>query len=249
MANKFSIITVVYNGASTIARCMESVGSQKGADIEHILIDGCSTDATLQILENYRNQISIQVSEPDEGIYDAMNKGIKLATGDIIGILNCDDIYSNDTVLAHVALLMEDQNIDAIYGDLVYFSPNAPQKVHRTYRSKLFSPDKLGMGLMPAHPTLFLRKRIYDKFGLFDSSYRIGGDFEFIARIFKDKLINYLYVPEVMVGMQIGGISTSGMRNTLLLIRENLRACRANQIPSSYLKLLSRYPRKFLEYF
>lgn len=246
---KISIITVVLNGDKTISKAMESVGNQVNCDIEHIVVDGGSSDATLSLLEKYKDQIAILVSGPDRGIYDAMNKGICLATGDVIGFLNSDDVYMDNEVVSLALKYLKDHNVDAVYGDLEYFLEDAPAKVCRTYRSGRFSPNKLSIGLMPAHPTLFLRRQVYQKYGLFDPSYRIGGDFEFIARIFRDEKIRSHYIPKVMVRMQLGGISTSGLRSTLLLLKENLRACRANDIPTSYLKLLTRYPGKLLEFF
>lgn len=246
---KISIITVVLNGEKTISKAMESVGNQLNCDIEHIVIDGGSSDATLSLLEKYKDQIAILVSGPDRGIYDAMNKGIRLATGDVIGFLNSDDVYMSNEVVSLVSRCLKEYDVDAVYGDLEYFLEASPAKVCRTYRSDRFSPNKLSMGLMPAHPTLFLRRQVYQIFGLFDPSYRIGGDFEFIARIFRDEKIRSHYIPKVMVRMQLGGVSTSGLRSTLLLLKENLRACKTNGIPTSYFKLLTRYPGKLLEFF
>jgi hypothetical protein len=178
-----------------------------------------------------------------------MNKGIKIATGDIIGILNADDFYANQSVLSKVASEFENPTVDAVFGDLEYFRGNNPSKVIRTYRSKNFSSKKIALGIMPAHPTLFLRRSVYEKFGLFDGTYKIGGDFEFVARIFKDGMLNFRYLPEVMVKMQIGGASTNGLFSNIVLIQENLRACRQNEIATNYLKLILRYPKKLLEYF
>lgn len=246
---KISIITVVLNGQKTIAKSIESVKNQQNCEIEHIVVDGKSSDATLSILDKYKDQIATLISEPDDGIYDAMNKGIRLATGDVIGFLNSDDFYMGNEVLSLVSECLQDRNIDAVYGDLEYFLEDSPAKVWRTYRSSRFSPNKLSMGLMPAHPTLFLRRNVYEKYGLFDSSYRIGGDFEFIARIFRGGKIRSHYIPKVLVRMQLGGVSTSGLRSTLLLLKENLRACKTYGIPTSYFKLLTRYPGKLMEFF
>lgn len=246
---KISIITVVFNGEATIARAMESVLSQKNVEIEYIVIDGQSNDKTLEVIALYEKQVTHLISEKDEGIYDAMNKGIKLATGDVIGFLNADDFYTNSLVLAEVMTEFVDPMVEAVYGDLEYFRASRPTKVVRTYRSNQFHPAQLKRGLMPAHPTLFLRKNVYERFGLFDSSYKIAGDFEFIVRIFKDESLGFRYIPQKMVRMQMGGISTMGLSSTILLLNENIRACCNNGISTNYLFLLSRYPRKLLEYF
>jgi glycosyltransferase involved in cell wall biosynthesis len=189
------------------------------------------------------------VSEKDTGIYDAMNKGLRLATGDIIGILNADDIYANESVLSSVQSHFLSLNLDALYGDLEYFDSDQPLRAFRTYRSRGFSASKLSQGLMPAHPTLFLHRKVYQEYGLFNTTYKIVGDFEFIARIFGNQKLTTLYVPKIMVRMQSGGISTAGFKSTKLMLRENLRACKENGIYTNYLLLLSRYPRKLLEYF
>ena len=247
---KISIITVVLNGVHTIARNLDSIASQRNphVEIEHIVIDGGSTDGTLEFLRRHQDQIEILVCEPDEGLYDAMNKGIRLATGDIIGILNADDYYANYHVLSDIDQIFTSKKVDAVFGDLEYFHQRREFIPIRRYRSSHFQPSKLSKGLMPAHPTLFLRKSVYERFGLFKPEYKIAGDFDFVARIFKDGLLKYIYVPRILTRMQSGGMSTKGFKNTILLNKEILRSCRENKIPTNYLKLLSRYPQKFLEY-
>ena len=244
-----SIITVVRNGEKTIARCIDSVCSQVDVQVEYIVIDGASDDGTLDILNSCSPMITKLISEKDEGIYDAMNKGLRLASGDIIGILNSDDVYAHNHVLSSVQKNFAFLGLDALYGDLEYFRAELPLKSFRTYRSKGFSPSQLARGLMPAHPTLFLHRKVYEEYGLFDPTYKIAGDFEFISRIFKNQKLKALYVPEIMVRMQAGGISTAGFKSTKLLLIENLRACKKNGIPSNYFYLLSRYPGKLMEYF
>lgn len=243
-----SVITVCYNSDKTLRRTLESVAQQDWPRVEHIVVDGGSADNTAEILKEFHSQLASVISEPDNGIYDAMNKGVLLAKGDIIGILNSDDIFSCPTVLSSVARLFQDDKVDAIFGDLQYFRADASQKTVRTYRSKNFMPSKLSMGLMPAHPTLFLRKRVYEKYGIFNPSYKLAGDFEFISRIFRDGELNYLYLPEVMVRMQLGGASTAGLISNIKIFQEKFRACKENAISSNYLKLMSYYPQKILEY-
>lgn len=246
---KISIITVAYNAATSIGATLKSVAAQTHPDVEHIVIDGGSADGTLECIAAHGKHLAHVVSEPDRGIYDAMNKGIRLASGDVIGILNADDVYSDDQVLARIAALMATEPLDAVYGDVVFFAPDQPAVKVRRYSSRRFSPARIAWGWMPAHPTLFLRRELFDRFGLYRPDFRIAGDYELVARIFKDDNLRYRYLPEVLVRMSTGGVSTSGWRSTLLLNREVLRACRDNGIRTNLLMLLSKYPIKALEYF
>lgn len=245
---KVSVITVAFNAEATIADTLASVAAQTHPDIEHIVIDGASKDATLEIVQKHGAHVTRVLSEPDQGIYDAMNKGIRLATGDIVGVLNADDIYANNTIVARIHDLMAARALDALYGDIAFVDAADPLRINRIYSSARFRPDRIGWGWMPAHPSLFLRRAVYDRFGLFRTDYRIAGDFEYIARIFATGSLNYDYLPEVTVRMRTGGVSTGGWRNTLLLNREVLRACRDNQIPTNSLKLMTKYPLKIMEF-
>jgi len=188
------------------------------------------------------------VSEPDLGIYDAINKGIILSTGDVIGVMHSDDYYSESDILSRVNKLFSDISIDAIYGDVAYFNAATPDVLHRRYSSAKFSPSELRWGWMPAHTSLFLRSAIYKDYGLYNIQYKIAADFELICRISRDNNINYFYIPEVLVNMQTGGISTSGFRSTFALNREVLRACRENGLKSNIFMILSKYPAKLLEW-
>lgn len=228
---------------------MNSIAGQDYANIEHIIIDGNSTDGTVELLKTSKFNISRLVSEPDEGIYDAMNKGLGLSRGDIVGFLNSDDVYADPSILSTVAKIFESDKVDAVFGDLQYFRGHDIHTIVRTYRSNKFTLASLSKGLMPAHPTLFLRRGVYDKFGFFNPTYKLAGDFEFVARIFKNGQLRFLYLPLVMVRMQIGGASTAGFNASLKILRENLRACRENSISTNYFRLISRYPKKILEYF
>lgn len=246
---KISVVTAAFNAAKTIDATMRSVAAQTHPDVEHILIDGGSTDGTQDCVLRSPGRVAHFVSEPDCGIYDAMNKGVRAATGDIIGILNADDVYADDAVLSRVAALMRDEGLDALYGDVEFFAPGAaPQATVRRYSSRRFSPARIAWGWMPAHPTLFLRRELFERYGLYRTDFRIAGDYELIARMFKDGAIKYRYLPEVLVRMSTGGVSTGGWRNTMLLNREVLRACRENGIRTNMLKLLSKYPLKALEF-
>jgi glycosyltransferase involved in cell wall biosynthesis len=245
---KISIITVAFNAAHTIADTLESVAGQTHPKIEHIVVDGASTDGTLDVIRRHGEHVARLISEPDHGIYDAMNKGLRLATGEVIGFLNSDDVYADTGVLARVSAIMEKETLDALFGDAEFVSPARPDHPLRRYRSERFRPDRIAWGWMPAHPTLFLRRQVYERFGMFRTDYRIAGDFELVARMFHGGTLRYRHVPEVLVRMRTGGISTGGWRNTLLLNREVLRACRENGIPTSLPKILSKYPAKLLEF-
>lgn len=243
---KITVITVCFNSAKTIEDTIRSVASQVHPDIEYLLVDGASSDSTLDVIEQYRCTLAKVISEPDRGIYDAMNKGVAMASGELIGFLNADDVYADASVLAKVANIMEREDIDALFGDVEFFRDEDPEGVVRRYRSEHFRPNRIAWGWMPAHPALFLHRRVFERFGSFRSDYRIAGDFELVARVFHGDTLKYRYLPEVLVRMRIGGVSTGGWRNTLLLNREVLRACRENGISTNILMILSKYPSKFL---
>jgi len=245
---KISIITAVFNAVDTVEETILSVANQTHSDVEHIIVDGASTDGTLGVVDKYRTRIARIVSEPDLGIYDGMNKGLRLATGDVIGFLNADDVYAHEGVLARVAEAMARGDLDVLFGDAEFVSANNPRRIVRRYRSNNFRPDRIGWGWMPAHPTLFLKRQIFERSGSFRTDYRIAGDFELVARIFQNASLRYRYLPEVLVRMRTGGISTGGWRNTLLLNREVLRACRENGIHTNVLKVMSKYPAKLIEF-
>lgn len=243
---KVSIITVAYNAATTIADTLQSVAGQDHTDIEHIVVDGGSSDRTLSIVQECPT-VSRYISGPDHGIYDAMNKGNALATGDILGILNADDLYANNLVISTVVRLMEQERLDAVFGDVSFFRSEEPGRMVRRYRSSIFLPSRIAWGWMPAHPALFFHRRVFERLGGYRTDYRIAGDFEFVARAFHSKGFRYLYLPRVLVNMRIGGVSTGGLRNTILLNCEVLRACRENGIYTNPLMILSKYPFKLLE--
>lgn len=245
---KISIITVCLNSASTISDCLRSVANQTYVNVEHIIIDGGSTDSTIAIVESDGAHAARVITEKDEGIYDAMNKGLAFATGEIIAFLNADDFYCDVNLLERIERLMNQNSLDVVYGDVEYFNADRPDLAVRRYNSGNFSPSKLSQGFMPAHPALFIRQVLYSKCGQFNSRYRIAGDFEFVLRLFSQKNLTFQYIPEVFVRMKLGGISTSGLKATLLLNREIIQACRANGISTSWYKILKRYPIKILEF-
>jgi len=243
-----SIITVVLNNKDTIEDCMLSVFNQSYPDIEYIVIDGGSVDGTLDIIKKYEAKISKFVSEPDRGIYDAMNKGISLATGDIVGILNSDDFYINNDVISLIIKEFIEKNVDSVFADLVYVKRNDSNKMVRYYDSSKFTKERLRFGLMPAHPTLFVKRRIYHDFGLFKEEYKISGDFELIARIFGKGSISYSYINKPIIKMRTGGVSSS-IKNKIKLNKEIYKACKENGIKTNYILLALRSLYKLSEPF
>jgi len=244
---KISVITVCFNSQTTIERSVQSVVDQQWPEVEHIVIEGGSTDGTLAILERFRPHLAVLVSEPDKGIYDAMNKGLARATGDVICFLNADDQYADANVLAEVAQQMLTHQLDALVADVGFFKAGDPTRMTRRYRSDRFSPQHLSWGWMPAHPGLFLTRKIVQRVGKFKTDYRIAGDYEYVVRTFHGHDLHYKHLPSVVVNMQAGGISNSSWRNRLLLNREVVRACKENGIHTNLLKILVKYPFKLLE--
>jgi len=244
---KISVITVCFNSQTTIERSVQSVVDQQWPEVEHIVIEGGSTDGTLAILERFRPHLAVLVSEPDKGIYDAMNKGLARATGDVICFLNADDQYADANVLAEVAQQMLTHQLDALVADVGFFKAGDPTRMTRRYRSDRFSPQHLSWGWMPAHPGLFLTRKIVQRVGKFKTDYRIAGDYEYVVRTFHGHDLHYKHLPSVVANMQAGGISNSSWRNRLLLNREVVRACKENGIHTNLLKILVKYPFKLLE--
>ena len=245
---KISVITVCYNCAETVGAAVRSVAQQTWPDIEHIIIDGASTDDTLQVIGANSQRIAHCVSEPDAGIYDAMNKGLRLATGEVVAFLNADDYYLDSQVIESAMQLMQAEKLDALYGDVEYFKPQRPDKVFRRYDSSHFATAGIARGWQPAHPALFVKRSLFVRFGVFKTDYRIAGDFEWIARVFKNTGLLHRHVPQVLARMRTGGASTSGFAASWRLNREMLRACRENHISSSWWQLLLRYPMKAREF-
>lgn len=215
--------------------------------VEHIVIDGASKDETAEIIDRFRSKLAHFVSEPDKGIYDAMNKGLDRASGDIVCFLNADDHYAHPQVLSKVVSHMRQLKLDALLGDVVFFHERSSSQVVRRYRSDRFHPSRLAWGWMPAHPALFLTRAVTQRVGYFRTDYRIAGDYEYIVRAFHNYPLRYQHLPEVLVHMQIGGASTNGWRSRVLLNQEVLRACRDNGLQTNMLKILCKYPAKILE--
>jgi glycosyltransferase involved in cell wall biosynthesis len=244
---KISIITAVRNAAGTVESALRSVQQQTYRDYEHIVVDGLSTDGTLEIVERHSAGLAQVISERDSGIYDAFNKGLQLATGEVVAFLNADDYYATPDVLQWVHEAFRRGHPGAVFGDVAYVRPEEPGRVVRHYSSAAFTPRRLRYGWMPAHPSLFLRRSLFEKFGAFDTSYRIAGDFELVARLFGRGKVDFAYVPRVFVTMRTGGASTRGIRSTMTINREILRACRQNDIATNMAILCLRFPEKAME--
>lgn len=203
---KISIITISYNSVKTIEDTIQSVLSQSYANIEYIIIDGGSTDGTLDILKKYSDKISKVISEPDKGIYDAMNKGVALATGDVVGIINSDDFYVSDSVVANIVKKFEDTSLDACYGDIEYVDRVDSQKKVRKWVAGEYQKSKLYSGWIPPHPAFFVKREMYTKYGVFNLDFKIAADYELMLR-FLFKGIKIEYVPQKLVYMREGGFS------------------------------------------
>ena len=229
---KVTIITAVFNGAKTLEKTIQSVTSQDYPDIEYIVLDGESTDNSFAIAKRCLGEKGRVISEQDRGFYDALNKGIAMASGDIIGFLNADDTYAADDVIAHVVnAFRHDPKLDCIYGDLNYVSDTGNESIIvRKWISNQFSPGKLYFGWMPPHPTVYLRKDVYEKVGDFDLDYKISGDYDFILRSFKQKDFQARYIPKLMINMQLGGISNRSLKNIFIKMAEDYRVIRKNKL-------------------
>ena len=248
---KISIITVVHNNRETIQDAINSVLSQDYDNLEYIIVDGASTDGTVEVINEVIKMHSGRnvkfLSEKDNGIYDAMNKGIGLATGGIVGILNSDDVYDNNRCLSTIISEFQKKGVDSVFADLVYVRRDNLQKVVRYYSSANFSPPNFAFGWMPAHPTFFVRREFYERYGKFKTDYIIAADYELIVRFLARYKITYSYIPKILVRMRIGGISTKSLKNNWILNKEIVRACAENGVKTNMIKVLSKYPGKIME--
>lgn len=229
---KVSVITVCFNSAGTIKDTLESISLQDYPEVEHIVVDGGSTDGTVEILHQ-NQQISSWVTEPDRGIYDAMNKGLKLATGDVVGFLNADDVYADPVVLSEIAKAFSESDVQACYGDLVYVSRNDVSHVVRYWKSGEYAKGNFSKGWMPPHPTFYARREVYEEFGGFDLEFRLAADVEFLMRVIEAGGIRLQYIPKVVVRMRLGGVTNRSISNVLKQNLEIVRAARKNDIPFS----------------
>lgn len=247
---RISVITATYNSGRTIGDTLESVLRQTYSDVELIVVDGASRDDTMDVVRRYEPHFGGRLhwtSEPDRGIYDAMNKGIARATGDVIGILNSDDFYTSDTVLERVAEAMQGDDVDAVYGDIHYVRDGDLPRCVRYYSSRPFRRWMMRLGFMPAHPSFYCRREVYERCGTFDTTYRVAADFENLLRLIYVNRIKTRYLPMDFVTMRTGGASTSGLSSHRQIMRDHLRALRSNGVWSCTPLLGLRYIYKIWE--
>lgn len=244
---RISIITATYNSAATVGDTLSSIASQDYPDIEHLIVDGLSKDNTLDIVQQFPHVSSV-VAEKDKGIYDAMNKGIARAGGEVIGILNSDDLYTHAGVISKVMKAFEDPEVDAVYGDLQYVDQHQITKVVRTWRSGTFTPDSFYQGWMPPHPAFFVRRRLYEKFGHFRLDLKTAADYEIMLRFLLREKARAAYVPEILVLMRTGGASNASLKQRLRANREDARAWQVNGLQPRPWTLIMKPLRKIGQY-
>jgi glycosyltransferase involved in cell wall biosynthesis len=247
MSLRISIITVTYNSAETVAETMQSVEAQDYPHIEHIVVDGQSTDETLEIVRQYPHTATL-ISEKDDGIYDAMNKGIRAATGDIIGILNSDDMYENEHVITKVAEVFKDPEIQACYADIEYVDSMNTSRVTRRWKAGHYDKNSFYWGWMPPHPSFFVRSSVYDRVGLFNTLLRSAADYEMMLRILVKHHLRAAYIPEVIVKMRTGGMSNASVKNRIRANREDREAWKANGLKPYFFTLYLKPLRKIRQF-
>lgn len=245
---KFSIITATYNSEKYLVDCINSVIKQDCQKVEHIIVDGCSIDKTLSIVKSYKEHFSVVISEKDSGIYDAMNKGISCVTGDVIGILNSDDYYANSKVLSDVEnIFKNNEDVDVVYGNLHYVRAEDTTKIVRVWKSKPYYNLFFEFGNVPPHPSFFVRKGVYDKIGLFDTSYKLASDYDLMFRILKINKSKSMYLDEVMVKMRLGGATNKNIKNIFNGNLEIINIWRKNGFKFSGLFFIFRILKRLLQ--
>jgi glycosyltransferase involved in cell wall biosynthesis len=247
--HKVTIITVCFNSATTIETTLRSVIDQNYNNIEYIIVDGGSTDKTLQIIEKYRSAISRLISEKDDGIYFAINKGIALATGDIIGILHADDFYTDNNIITKVVKAFDKNNTDTVYGDLQYVERENTNKVKRNWKSGKYSRGLFFKGWMPPHPAFFVRKKCYEKYGMFNTVLKSAADYEMMLRLLHKYECSTFYIPEVLVKMRVGGKSNVSIINRVKANREDKKAWLLNGLKPGLFTLIRKPLSKLKQFF
>jgi glycosyltransferase involved in cell wall biosynthesis len=244
-----SVITVCRNSAGTIKDTIRSVLDQSYRNIEYIVIDGSSTDGTIDIIKSFGSRISKFVSESDNGMYDAINKGIKISSGEIVGIVNSDDFFYDNKVIELVAESFKEPELEAVFGDAVFVNPLNTKKKVRYYSSRNFNPGRFRFGYMPAHPSFYVRRVLFESLGYYKVNYTIAADFELLARFLYVNKIKYKYLAIPFVTMRMGGISNKNVFSNLTLNKEIARACMENEIKTNILNIYLKYFTKFFEFF
>jgi glycosyltransferase involved in cell wall biosynthesis len=243
-----SVVTASYNPGLIVLETLRSVQQQDYPAIEHIVIDGGSTDGTADLLRTQLREGDTLISEADHGIYDAMNKGIARARGEVIALLNADDRYAHNRVVSTLMAVFQQRDVDCVLGDVAFFKDH-PDNIVRRYNSGLFHPAMIRWGMMPAHPAMVMRRAAYERLGPYRTDYRIAADFEFVARAFGKNRTTYAYLPEVFVKMALGGVSTRGAKARSIINRESVRACRENGIYTNLPMICAKYAFKLMELF
>lgn len=251
---KVSVVTAVLNRARVMEDCLRSVAAQSHADIEHVVVDGVSTDGTVEVLSGWEDARLRWTSEPDDGLYEAMNKGIAMATGDVVGILGSDDVYADERAVERAVAAMEGGDggegpVDSSYGDLLYVDAVDVERVIRYWKGAPYEPGRFQWGWMPPHPTFFARREVYERHGGFDPTLRISADYELMLRLLVRHGISTRYVPHVQVRMRVGGVSNRGLRSLWQRTAEDLRACRANGLRGGVRAVTCKKLRKLPQFF
>lgn len=247
---KFSLVTVSYNSTKTISDTIQSVLNQTYNDIEYIIVDGNSKDNTVEIIKEYEPKFNGRmhwISEPDKGLYDAMNKGIKMATGDVVGIINSDDFFSSSHVISDIVDCFKQNDIDALYGDVKFVNPDNLNKNVRYYSSKIFRPELFRFGFMPAHPSFYMKREMYIKYGLYELDYKIASDYDLLIRCLYKYKIKYKYLSSCFVTMRTGGVSTENWKSRIVLNKEIVKACKEYGIYTNMFFLSFKYLYKIFE--
>jgi glycosyltransferase len=247
MIMTISIITATYNSSATVRDTLDCIAKQDYAKVEHIIVDGLSKDDTLSIVAGYPH-VSKVLSEKDKGIYDAMNKGLALATGDVIGILNSDDFYCHPRVLSNVMAAFTDPSVDAVYGDLHYVHQQDTEKITRRWKAGMYRPDRFYYGWMPPHPAFFVRRSVYEKAGVFNTSLRSAADYELMLRVLVKYKMKAAYIPEVLVKMRAGGMSNASLKNRLRANKEDRKAWELNELKPYFFTIWLKPVRKIFQF-
>lgn len=245
---KISIITVTFNSEKYLSHCIESVQKQNYQDIEHIIIDGNSTDNTVTIIKKYEAKIAKWISEPDGGMYDALNKGMGMATGEVIGILNSDDMLGSDDVISHIVKTFEEYKVDSVYGDLLYVDQENTDKIYRVWKGKTYHRNLFKIGWMPGHPTFYIKKSLIDKYGGYESHYFTAADYEFMARYLYKHKISSCYLPKLIVKMRRGGASNTSIQQRVRANRRDYLAMKKNNIPLPFIVSIMKPLLKLHQY-
>ena len=246
---KVSIITVSLNSCDTIEDSIQSVLNQKYENIEYIIVDGGSSDGTVEIIQKHQDKIAKWVSEYDKGIYHALNKGLKMSTGDIIGFLHADDVYAHNLVIDLIVSRMMNYDTESCYGDLLYVHKKDINKTIRYWKSCPYHEGLFKKGWMPPHPTFFVRRKIYDRYGYFNTEFKIAADYELMLRFLGKKMISTHYIPEILIRMRVGGISNRNFKNLVLKTSEDYKAWKVNNLKGSSLTILRKNLNKIPQFF